>query len=344
MKNVSSKKTIIAALGVAGIVAATYQFKDSFFQEEVPPVSSQADLVEAPFEIEEIKKNDIESATDDSIVDAPEATKVESKKMRIVKASTPKKRMDSPPLYTPPAVTEVEVEKSKLAQRKISSLEAREEWNISLAYGVKLLSITQKVGTIDADLGMVYPSNVQLVSEFVYNDWSTWFQFNTYEFSYETTSSKGKDRMSSAELGLSYKWLMGALGVEQNPLFNMSDEIIGLARQSTTYVAVGAQKDIELSTQKPSSLNLKAWFSLPVATSSSNADVELSNVTGFGVRGQVEFNREIIKRSDYSLHATWSTNVGYQKIEQNLKWGNLDDKVKTTIIGASSTIGLQLKF
>jgi hypothetical protein len=348
MKNIPSKKTIVTAIGVAGFLAA-YQAREGFFDDKVKSKPILTENLEPSLKIEEIKQKNINTATGDSIVQSSLEIQVESQKIKAVdtflkapRSSTPIKKIESPRLYS-----DVPASKKKSPdnlQRRVSSVDVKEEWNISLLYGAKYLSITQKVGTIDANLGIVYPSNVQLVSELICNDWSTWFRFDTYEFSYETTTSKDKDRLSSVELGLSQKWLMGALGIEQNPLFNMSDEIIGLARQSTTYVALGAQKAIELPTQKPTSLNVKAWFSYPIATSSSNADVELSNITGFGIRGQVEFNRQIVKRPDYSLYATWSTNVGYQKIEQDLKWGNLDDKVKSTIIGASSTIGLQLKF
>lgn len=345
MKNISFKKTILAGVGIAVITTAIYQVPDRAGEEKVEPRSTPMDRADTPVAIEEIKQTEFETTTDDSIayVEAKKIQLLTFPQARKAQNTFPIKRLESPRLvFSEPEIFESKA--PEVIERKISSLEAKEEWNISLAYGAKYLSITQKVGTIDADLGIVYPSNVQLMSEFIHNDWSAWFQFDSYEFSYETNTSKDKERMSSVEFGSSYKWLMGALGVEQNPLFNMTDQIVGLARQSTTYVAIGAKKDIELTTQKPSSLNLKAWFSYPIATMSSNADVELSNVSGMGVRGQVEFNRQIMKGPDYSLHATWSTNVGYQKIEQDLKWGNLDEKVKTTIIGASSTIGLELKF
>lgn len=356
MKNISSKKTLMAALGFMGVLAAFYWVKKSFVEEKGEPELVISKSLETPREGDEVKLNDTDIIIDDDTIALSESEiGIESQKIQdfdtFLKKPRSKKSLiggqkllssaQAKPLVSPRLYSG---QSPETIQRRVSSVDVKEEWNISLLYGAKYLSITQKVGTIDANLGIVYPSNVQLVSELIYNDWSTWFRFDTYEFSYETTTSKDKDRLSSVELGLSQKWLMGALGIEQNPLFNMSNEIIGLARQSTTYVALGAQKVIELPTQKPTSLNVKAWFSYPIATSSSNADVELSNITGFGIRGQVEFNRQIVKRPDYSLYATWSTNVGYQKIEQDLKWGNLDDKVKSTIIGASSTIGLQLKF
>src|SRR5690606_25281582 len=103
----------------------------------------------------------------------------------------------------------------------------------------------------------------------------------------------------------SYGWLLGGLNIEQNPLFRNNNGNIEMTKMTLMSLSVGAKKDIELQTQKPTMLKLKGWLSYPLSASSDNADIKLNSITGYGIHGEVELNRQIFIKDDYSLHATW---------------------------------------
>lgn len=109
-------------------------------------------------------------------------------------------------------------------------------------------------------------------------------------------------------------------------------------------MAEGAKKDIELPTRKPTMLKLKGWLKYPLSASSENADIKQKSVNGFGIVALTEVNRQIFSKENYSLHAAWTTQVGFQKIEQNVKWDVSEGNAKSTLLDASTSLGLLFKF
>jgi hypothetical protein len=117
-----------------------------------------------------------------------------------------------------------------------------------------------------------------------------------------------------------------------------------MTKMTQIHLSLGAKKDFDLPTRKPTVIKLKGWVNYPFSSSSENADIKLDSVKGFGLKGQLELNRQIIAREEYSLHATWLTQMGYQKLTQNVEWDVSKGETKSTIMDASTTIGLLFKF
>src|SRR5690606_18436096 len=123
-------------------------------------------------------------------------------------------------------------------------------------------------------------------------------------------------KMYSANFFGSYKWILGGVGIDQNPVLRTTNGDVEMSKVGITYLSLGAKKDIELPTKKPTTLKMKSWVKYPLSAMSENTDVKVDSVSGFGITGQVELNRQIFSKKDYSLHATWLTQAGFQKINQ----------------------------
>jgi hypothetical protein len=235
---------------------------------------------------------------------------------------------------------EVTVEK----KRDVSELNQVEEWNISALYGAKYLSLSQSGALGKAEVGVLFLNNLKLNSEFKFDDWSFGFQFDSYKFKYKTLTAGDSQQMYAVNLYGSYGWLLGGLNIEQNPLFRNNNGNIEMTKMTLMSLSVGAKKDIELPTRKPTMLKLKGWLSYPLSASSDNADIKLNSITGYGIHGEVELNRQIFVKDDYSLHATWIGQVGTQRINQEVKWDRSEGESKSNIVNASTSLGILFKF
>jgi hypothetical protein len=177
-------------------------------------------------------------------------------------ASIPEK-----PLLSCPAASEV-INPEKTISRQVSGLPAIEEWNISALFGAKYLSLTQTGALGGAELGVLALNNIKLHSEFKYNEWSLGFQFDSYQFRTDTTDAVISDPMHAANLYGSYNWFLAGINLEQTPLIRNIDGNIELTRMTLMSLSLGAKKDFELPTQKPTALKLKGWFSYPFSVRS----------------------------------------------------------------------------
>lgn len=235
---------------------------------------------------------------------------------------------------------EVKVEK----KRDVSESNQLEEWNISALYGAKYLSLSQSGALGKAEVGDLFLNNLKLNSEFNFDDWSFGFQFDSYKFKYKTLTAGDSQQMYAVNLYGSYGLFLGGLNIEQNPLFRNNNGNIEMTKMTLMSLSLGAKKDIELPTRKPTVLKLKGWLSYPLSASSDNADIKLNSITGYGIHGEVELNRQIFVKDDYSLHATWIGQVGTQRINQEVKWDTSEGESKSNIVNASTSLGILFKF
>ena len=228
--------------------------------------------------------------------------------------------------------------------REVSEKESKEGWNISALYGAKYLSLTQSGALGNAEVGVLFLNHLSLNSEFILDDWSFDLQFNTYKFKYEAINNGGSKQMNDLRLLASYKWFTGGVQIEQNPLFRKSNAGIEMARMTTTNLALGLKHEIELPTRKPTSLSLGGWLTTPLSSSSSNADIKLSSVSGFGLKGRAELKRLIVAREGYSVHAAWLTQAGFQKTSQRVNWDTSNGKIESQILDVSTSLGVLINF
>lgn len=241
-------------------------------------------------------------------------------------------------------ISEDQNDSIKAPKRKFSSALGIDQWNISMLFGAKYLSLSQSESLGKADVGALFINDIKVNSEFIFEDWSLGFQVETYKFKYESLTRGDSKQMSSFNLYGSYKWLMTGINVEEMPLFRNNGGSVEMTKNSLLYFSVGAKKDIELPTRKPTAIKLKGWVSYPISSSSDKAGVELSSVSGFSVNGQAELSREIFAKPEYALYAVWQTGVGYRSLEQKVEWDVSKGKVKSETLDLSTNIGVLFKF
>ncbi len=239
---------------------------------------------------------------------------------------------------------EIIYEPTREQKREIILKKVLDNWDISTLYGTKFVSITQTGALGSAKVGTIFINNLKFNSEFRFEDWASWIHFDAYNFKYTSTNSSDSRPMYSLDLGLSYKWFMGGIGMEQNPLFRNNAGNIEMAKQTQNYLELGFRNDIEMPTRKPTILKLKSWIKIPLSTASDNSQIELNSISGYGARVQLELNRQILSQENYSLHASWMINLNYQEIAQHVKWDSTSGKINSTVVNASTAIGILFKF
>ena len=229
-------------------------------------------------------------------------------------------------------------------KRDVSELNQVEEWNISALYGAKYLSLSQSGALVKTEVGDIYLNNLKLNSELHFEDWSFGVQFDSYKFKYKTLTAGDSQQMYAVNFYGSYRWLLGGLNIEQNPLFRNNNGNIEMTKMTLMSLSLGVKKDIELPTRKPTVLKLKGWLSYPLSASCDNADIKLNSITGYGIHGEVEMNRQIVVKDDYSLHATWIGQAGAQRINQSVKWDTSEGQSQSTLVNVSTSLGILYKF
>ena len=243
-----------------------------------------------------------------------------------------------------PSQNEFSENLERAPKRKISGAIGVDEWNLSVLYGAKYLSISQSGSLGKADVGALFLNDIKLNSEFIFEDWSLGFQVDTYKFKYESLTNGDSKQMSALNLYGSYKWFMAGFNIEETLLFRNNGGSIEMTKNTLMYLSLGAKKDIELPTRKPTALKLKGWISYPLSSSSDKTEVELSSISGFTLNGQAELNRQIFAKEDYALYTTWMTGVSYRDLEQNVEWDVSQGKAKSKILDLSTALGLLFKF
>ena len=222
----------------------------------------------------------------------------------------------------------------------------KESWKrrISLFYGVKYLSFSQSGVLGDADVGVLYFNNFKLNSELTFKDWMLGLQLETYDFKYKSSTTSNTLRMNSLSLLGGYKWFVGGVAFEQNPFINNTTGRLQLTKTTTTTLQAGMRKVFQLQDEQKTTVRTQALLKYPLQSTSDKSSVEIDSLRGLGVQGQIEFNRKIFSRNEFTLYATWLTQAGFQKISQQVAWGNSQGKVETTISEASTTLGLGAEF
>jgi hypothetical protein len=232
----------------------------------------------------------------------------------------------------------------EMITREVSESKNIEEWNFFALYGAKYLSVSQSGSLGSAEIGVLFLDSIKVGSEFSLEKWSLGFQFDSYEFKYKTLTNGDSAQMHRLRLHGAYDWFFGGLDAEETPLFRNNNGNIEFTKMTLISLMAGLKKDIELPTRKPTVMNLKGWFSYPIASSSDIADVKLSDVQGYSLNGQFGLSRLILAKPEYSLHAAWMTEASILKVKQNVVWDTSFGTATSNLVTASTSIGVLFKF
>lgn len=231
--------------------------------------------------------------------------------------------------------------KKKEPSRGISFIPGLNEWNTSFSYGAKYLSLSQKGSLIeDADVNVTFLNNIKIHSEFIFENWTGWFHFETYRFKYSTLTKGDSKTMTSLEFGASYKWLLATLGTDENPLFRNNGGEVELAAMNIVYLGLGVKKDFEIPSMGPTFLRLKGIARYPLMTGTSDTNVQTSGVSGYSLMTRAELSRQIYSKVNYSVLLTFMGGIDYQNLSQDVTWGNQKGNADSSIISASAGLGL----
>jgi hypothetical protein len=240
-------------------------------------------------------------------------------------------------------ISESKIE-NEMVTRSVSETHNVEGWNLSALYGVKYLSVSQSGSLGNVDIGVLLLEDLKFNSEFSFEKWSFGFQFDSYKFKYKTVTEGDSEQIHSLNLYGAYDQFMGGLAAEQEPLFRTSNNRIELTKVTLLSLILGIKKDFDLPTKKTTSINLKAWLSYPLSSSSSNTDVKINSIQGYSFNGQIELNRLIFAKDQYSFHATWLNHANIMRLSQNVDWDTSSGVSDSDFVNISTSIGALIRF
>jgi hypothetical protein len=241
------------------------------------------------------------------------------------------------------AITEAKPKEiiQKAPSRAISFIPGLNAWNTSVTYGPKYLSMKQNGSLIDgADVSVTLFNNMKVKSEFIFDNWASWFRFETYRFKYASLTKEDSKPMNALEFGVSYKGLIATLGSDENPLFRDNGGEVELASMNILYLGVGYKKDFEIPSMSETFLRIKGIVRYPISTGTGDTNVKTSGVSGYSAIARAELSRQIFSRVNYSVDLTFMGGVDYQTLAQNVKWGTQDAYTDSSIFSASAGLGL----
>jgi len=227
--------------------------------------------------------------------------------------------------------------------RKVSFLPGLDDWDLSILYGARFISVSQSGAMGSTDLGVLFLNDLNLQSDFHLEDWHAWFQLDSYSFKYEASGKSDEQSLVSLDLGVAYRWMLFGIDFKQTPLFQTQSDV-KMAQENALLVSVGAFHQIDLQARKPTTLDFRGWIQYPLSVSSGTPDLKISSANGLGAVAQAQLTRQLFVRDEYSLHLTWLTRVGYEKLSRDVEWDSYHGKVDSDFVEASTMIGVLLRF
>lgn len=220
----------------------------------------------------------------------------------------------------------------------------RRVWKLAFYYGLKQLSLEQTGDLGKGEVGVLFFNSLRTHGEYQINDWSWGLQLESYNFRYRALGQTSTKRLNQLFLYGSYRWFMAGVSLEQLPLFRNTGSEVELYKMTPTFMVLGAKKELTINFIFPFELSLKGWFGYPLAVLTENSDVSLSAPKGYSLNAQAEINYEIMKRPDYSLHASWLSGVAHKKLDQEVEVKESAGDIKTGITEFNTYLGLLMKF
>jgi hypothetical protein len=221
------------------------------------------------------------------------------------------------------------------------SLNSIRQWDLSAHYGMKYVSYNQKKSLGKSDVNTVFLNYLQFNAEYAKNEWSTWGHINTYRVKYVSGNLSDSRQISTYELGGSYKSYLATLSLDELPLFKETTGPVEMSKMSLLNIGIGLRHQWQL---EKSLLAFKSSLKYPLSSSSSQSKVKISDPKGFKAKGQLQWQYPFYKTTSYELFADWQNDLSYQQLEQKVTWGNSSGKNQTSIIEATSSIGIHLKY
>lgn len=231
----------------------------------------------------------------------------------------------------------------KLPPQKVIKVRRR-GLNISALYGIKYMSLDQRGAFGKDNFGVLFLNNLRVKTEYVQPTWTTWFSFETYKFKYHSVNSTDEDQFYSYDLGYSLKNFILAAGMKEIPVFRNENDALEMGKTRLTLLSVGARKDFTLKSSEKTNIKLKGLLSYPFSSSSESSNLSVSSVQGYMITGNVEIERALYHRINYSLYAVLNSSLNFQQVKQKARWHRQSGNLETKILDFSNYFGLLFKF
>lgn len=162
--------------------------------------------------------------------------------------------------------------------------------------------------------------------------------------SYSFKSDYGSKQMLAYELLGGWKSYLLGMGREDQPVLRPGTTLTVLAKQTLTYLSAGLKHEWIRSEETPSSIGVKGLVQIPLAMSTEMSGLTVDGVSGYGLKLQAEYIREIAKTENYSFNFNWQNDITYWDISQDTKLNTTAGKVDSQFTGFSTMAGVLIKF
>lgn len=215
---------------------------------------------------------------------------------------------------------------------------------LKILYGANLTSLDQSKTLTSFNLNTTSSNLLKFESEFKYDDYKLQGSYESHTISIASENSSHEKKLSNFKLQGVWKNFLLGLAYREVPLIKATTTSLELNKESQIGITMGHDKTWELSTTRPTSINLRSTIFIPFKNSSERSDVTFNSISGFVLKSQLEISRAIIKREEYSLNFIWQNELMYESTSRKANWGANSGKINLSSIGASSLIGLAFQF
>jgi len=195
-----------------------------------------------------------------------------------------------------------------------------------------------------AEIAQTFTNLLEIYSRYEFAKFAFEADVKSYNFSVQSNTTTESERMNELNFMTAYRWMVLGVAMQDAPLFKNSAGIIKLARQTTTYLRLGAEQSWVLPVIKKSSIKLTAFLGYPLSSSANNSDIEITSTSGFSFATEFTLTKELLHKKEYSLSLIWPTFFNYQDQTTTLSWGTTSGSSKSTLWSASTKLGVELQF
>lgn len=244
-----------------------------------------------------------------------------------------------------PAPKKIEPKIQKEAEKKtIFKAPLPSSWLISLDYGTNYFNYNQSGVLGTANIGLNILNTFKISSLYTLGDFATRLSFDTYTLKYQSQSTLRSKKINSFELLAGYGSFFAGFGFNGNPIFKNESGNVLLSDLSTLDFTVLYNKTWALKTQRKTTLSWDAGLTYALSASSSNADIDVSDITSYSFKSTIKLTRVLLDRKSYLLLLHCPLYGSYRSTETNITWTTSQGEATSTSWEIGARVGLELEF
>lgn len=214
---------------------------------------------------------------------------------------------------------------------------------LDIGYGARFFSIEQNGNLGDASVGEINPHYFNFSTGFTKGSFSYYGEYGVSQFKIRSNSKTMEEQVSFFIFGVGFHNFFLGAGIGQAPIFRNNSGSVELAKLNISEVNLGYKSVKKLRTKKETKIRWGLSFGAPVAGSTNNNNINVSDVSGYSSKLDVSFEREISKNIKNHTFYFIKQNLEYKSWSFDTDWDTSQGNVDYTGVNSSFQIGIRFE-